>query len=157
MPNLQPYIMFALGLVVFIKGSDWFIDAVIWIARVLKIPDQLSVPPWSASTTLPETTVSAGAALIGNTEIALGNALGSIACNTGLILAIIIFSRPRLRDRGKLQKRRSLNDPADPDFYDRLCFWRNIKGSRLFLMGVLALYLYHNVRESLASRKTNMT
>ena len=156
MPNLQPYIMFALGLVMIIKGSDWFIDAVIWIARVLKIPDLIiGATLVSICTTLPETTVSAGAALIGNTEIALGNALGSIACNTGLILAIIIFfSRPRLRDRGKLQKNGVLlMILLILIFMIGYVFGAISRVAGCFLMGVLALYLYHNVRESLASRK----
>ncbi|MCU0823599.1 MAG: sodium:calcium antiporter, partial [Leptospira sp.] len=42
----------------------------------------------SLGTTLPEVSVSVLSALDGNPGIALGNAVGSIICDTGLILGI---------------------------------------------------------------------
>jgi cation:H+ antiporter len=45
----------------------------------------------SLGTTLPETTVSVLAALGGRPELALGNAVGSIICDTGLILGLAIL------------------------------------------------------------------
>ena len=84
-----------------IKGSDLFIDSVIWFTKITKIPDIIiGATLVSVGTTLPELMVSAGAVIHGNTEIAIGNALGSIICNTGLILAIIIIvSRPKFTNK----------------------------------------------------------
>ncbi|TCT16802.1 cation:H+ antiporter [Natranaerovirga pectinivora] len=87
-----------------IKGSDWFVDATIWIAKVLRIPNIIiGATLVSLCTTLPEAMVSTSSALKGNPDIAFGNAIGSIACNTGLILAItIILTRPTLGDKKRI-------------------------------------------------------
>jgi len=104
--NLLLYIfLFCLGLALIIKGSDWFVDSTIWIARVLKIPEFIiGATLVSICTTLPELLVSTGAALNGDTSMALGNAIGSVGCNTGLILGIVIlFSTPLLHHRSALR------------------------------------------------------
>ena len=91
-------ILFVLGLVLIIFGSDWFVDATIWIAKVFRIPDLIiGATLVSLCTTLPEFLVSTGAAMQGDTSMALGNATGSVACNTALILgSAILFSTPSL-------------------------------------------------------------
>lgn len=95
------FLLFGLGLAMIIKGSDWFIDSVIWIASVFKIPHIIiGATIVSICTTLPETLVAVTAASKGVTDIAFGNAIGSIAINTGVVLAmIIVFSRPRIENR----------------------------------------------------------
>jgi len=156
MSDLRPFIMFALGLFMIIKGSDWFVDAVVWLARALKIPDLIiGATLVSICTTLPETTVSAGAALKGNTSIALGNALGSIACNTGLVLAIIIiFAQPQLKDRAKLQKNGIFLMILLILITAIAFIFKEIpRFAGCFLLAVLAWYLYNNVRESLDTRE----
>jgi cation:H+ antiporter len=95
------FLLFGLGLAMIIKGSDWFIDSVIWIASVFKIPHIIiGATIVSICTTLPETLVAVTAAAKGVTDIAFGNAIGSIAINTGVVLAmLIVFSRPRIENR----------------------------------------------------------
>lgn len=84
-----------------IKGSDWFVEATIWIAKVLRIPNIIiGATLVSLCTTLPEAMVSTSSSLKGNPSIAFGNAIGSIACNTGLVLAVtIILSKPMIKDK----------------------------------------------------------
>ena len=81
--------LFAVGLAVICLSGDRFVDASVDIAKRLRIP-QLVVGATivSLGTTLPEILVSTGAALEGSPEIAVGNALGSIICNTALIAAL---------------------------------------------------------------------
>lgn len=87
-----PYLLFLLGFIMIIKGSDWFIDATIWIAKVLRVPNIIiGATLVSICTTLPEAMVSGRSAISGNASIAFGNALGSIACNTGFILGLTII------------------------------------------------------------------
>ncbi len=107
MQQYIPFLLFLLGLIMIIKGSDWFIDATIWIAKILKIPNIIiGATLVSLCTTLPEAMVSSSSALRGNTEIAFGNAIGSIACNTGFILALtLILSQPKITDKKKLHKK----------------------------------------------------
>lgn len=89
------YLLFILGLVIIIKGGDWFVEAAVWVAEVTGVPKMLiGATVVSLATTLPEFFVSVIAVSKGATDLGIGNALGSIICNTGLILAISILVRP---------------------------------------------------------------
>jgi len=93
-----PYILFALGLLMLIKGGDWFVDAAVWTARITGLPDVIiGATIVSIATTLPELFVSSIAAIEGHPDMAIGNALGSVICNTGLILGLTtLFSPSRI-------------------------------------------------------------
>ena len=97
---LVPILLFLLGFVCLIKGGDWFVDGASDIARRLKIPEIIvGATIVSIGTTLPEVMVSATSAVTGHGEIAYGNAIGSIICNTALISALTIAIRPSLVKR----------------------------------------------------------
>lgn len=92
---LVPVLLFIVGLVCLIKGGDWFVDASTGIAHRFHLPELLiGATVVSIGTTLPEVMVSATSALSGHGEIAYGNAIGSIICNTALIAALPILVRP---------------------------------------------------------------
>ena len=87
--------LFAVGLVLLIKGGDWFVDSATGIAKRFRVPEIIiGATVVSIGTTLPEVMVSATAAANGNGAIAYGNAIGSIICNTSLIAALTIAIRP---------------------------------------------------------------
>lgn len=97
---LIPILLFCVGLVMLIKGGDWFVDGATAIAHRFRIPEILiGATVVSIGTTLPEVMVSATSALAGHGEIAYGNAIGSIICNTSLIAAITIAIRPAKAER----------------------------------------------------------
>ena len=101
---LVPVLLFALGLVLLIKGGDWFVDGATGIAQRFHVPDLIiGATVVSIGTTLPEVMVSATSALTGHGEIAYGNAIGSIICNTALIAAITVAVRPCPVDRDSLK------------------------------------------------------
>ena len=88
-------LFFALGLVLLIKGGDWFVDGATGIARRFRLPDIIvGATVVSIGTTLPEVMVSTTGALLGQGAMAYGNAIGSIICNTALIAAISITCNP---------------------------------------------------------------
>ena len=88
---LVPVLLFAVGLVLLIKGGDWFVDGATDIAAHFHVPDLIiGATVVSLGTTLPEVMVSATSAVSGHGEIAYGNAIGSIICNTALIAAITV-------------------------------------------------------------------
>lgn len=92
---LIPVLLFCVGLIFLIKGGDWFVDGATGIARRFHLPELLiGATVVSIGTTLPEVMVSATSALSGHGEIAYGNAIGSIICNTALIAAITVAIRP---------------------------------------------------------------
>ena len=89
------YVLLIVGFALLIKGGDWFVDAAVSIAKRLKLPEVLiGATVVSIGTTLPEVMTSAMGAASGAGEIAYGNAIGSIICNTSLIAAITIAIKP---------------------------------------------------------------
>ena len=92
--------MFAVGVVLLIKGGDWFVDGAVGIAKRFRVPEIIiGATVVSIGTTLPEVMVSVTAAVNNNGAIAYGNAIGSIICNTSLIAALTIAIRPAPVDR----------------------------------------------------------
>ena len=88
-------LLFAVGLVLLIKGGDWFVDGAVGIAKRFRLPDiVVGATVVSIGTTLPEVMVSTTGALAGSGAMAYGNAIGSIICNTALIAAISITCNP---------------------------------------------------------------
>ena len=87
--------MFALGVLLIVKGGDWFVDAATWMAAASGLPQFLiGATVVSMATTLPEVIVSTMAAAEGSTDMAIGNAIGSVTANTGLIMAISLVFMP---------------------------------------------------------------
>lgn len=95
METLISVLLFAVGLVLLIKGGDWFVDGATGIATRFHLPDiVVGATVVSIGTTLPEVMVSATGALQGQGSMAYGNAIGSIICNTALIAAISVACNP---------------------------------------------------------------
>lgn len=92
MSALVVVLLFLLGLALVIKGGDFFVDAATWIAEVSGIPKFLiGATIVSLATTLPELLVSLMAAAEGSIGIAVGNAVGSVTANVGLIMGISVL------------------------------------------------------------------
>ena len=92
---LVPVLLFVLGLILLIKGGDWFVDGSVELAHRLHVPELIiGATVVSIGTTLPEVLVSATGAIEGHGGIAYGNAIGSVICNTALISALTFAIRP---------------------------------------------------------------
>ncbi|MBU1696291.1 MAG: sodium:calcium antiporter, partial [Proteobacteria bacterium] len=71
------------------KGADWMIDGVVNLAKRTGIPKiVIGATIISLGTTMPEAFVSVMAAIMGNPGLALGNGVGSIIADTGLIFGL---------------------------------------------------------------------
>ena len=101
---LVPVLLFIAGLLCLIKGGDWFVDGATGIARRFRLPELLiGATVVSIGTTLPEVMVSTTSAIGGHGEIAYGNAIGSVICNTALVAAVTLAVRPGKVDRAALR------------------------------------------------------
>lgn len=94
-PTWLNAVLFIVGLVLIIKGGDWFVDSASWIAEVLGVPKfVIGATIVSIATTLPEMIVSIAATIKGNVDMAAGNAIGSVTANTSIILGLFILVMP---------------------------------------------------------------
>ncbi|MBO4467690.1 MAG: calcium/sodium antiporter [Clostridia bacterium] len=93
-------LLFILGLVLVVKGGDYFVDAASWIAEVSGIPKLIiGATVVSIATTLPEMLVSVMAAYEKKVDMSIGNAVGSVTANIGLIMAISLIFMPGIIKR----------------------------------------------------------
>lgn len=160
------YLLFAVGIVLIVKGGDWFVDGAVWVAEVTRIPRFIiGATIISVATTLPEIIVSTIAAVDGHkilvsgigdyiaasqdkVGMAIGNGIGSVICNTAMILAIGIIFMPIAIKR--------------KDFAPKAClliaalaalFLLSMNGSftlvgAAILMLIFALYIFENIRSA---------
>lgn len=132
-------LLFAVGLVMLVRGGDWFVDSASGIARRFHLPELLiGATVVSIGTTLPEVMVSAQGAMAGSGGMAYGNAVGSIICNTSLIAALTIAIKP-----GKVD-RKSMLLPVSfffgvAVFYMVVAYWM---GEFTRLAGIILLVLF---------------
>ena len=86
-------VIFVVGLVLIIKGGDWFVDSASWFAEATGIPKfVVGATVVSFATTLPELLVSVRAAMNGSAQLAIGNAIGSVTANTTLIMGVSLVA-----------------------------------------------------------------
>lgn len=140
-------VLFIIGLVLLIFCGDWFVDGATGIARKFHIPELIiGATVVSIGTTLPEVMVSADAAIKGQGATAYGNAIGSIICNTALILAITIAVKPSKVDK------KSLKTPVIFFFVAALIYVLNAYifkrfslASGIIMLAIFAIYMVYTV------------
>ncbi len=88
------FVILIASFVLLFKSADYFVESAVGIAYHLKLPKLIvGIVIVGFATTAPEISVSAISSFAGKPEIAFGNALGSVLCNTGAALGLAaIFS-----------------------------------------------------------------
>ena len=81
--------LLALGFVMLVKGSDWFVDGAAGIAAKFRIPQIIiGLTIVAMGTSAPEAAVSITAAMGGSADITVGNIVGSNILNVLVILGL---------------------------------------------------------------------
>lgn len=161
MPTLLIVLLFLLGVVLIVKGGDAFVDAASWIAEAFHIPKFIvGATIVSLATTLPELLVSAIAASQGKTEMAIGNAVGSVTANIGLIMGISIFCMPSVMKRSSFAFKGLLMVFAAGLLYALSSGGELLFGQSFLLLAVFAVFLLANLWDAkcaigTASRSTS--
>lgn len=92
--------LIALCMLLLAKGADWLVEEAVTLSKRSGIPKVIiGATVVSLGTTTPEAVVSVLAAFQGRPELALGNAVGSVICDTGLILGLACLISPLPLDR----------------------------------------------------------
>ncbi len=149
-------VLFICGLILIVKGGDFFVDAAAWMAEVSGIPHFLiGATVVSVATTLPELFVSCLGAARGSNAIAIGNAVGSVTANTGLIMAISIIFMPIVAKRSTYLFKSVLLILATAILYVASFGKRfSLIGSAALLI-IFAVYTYNSIKEAKSGSDTS--
>ena len=145
-------LLFALGLVLIIKGGDWFLDGAVWMAEASGVPRFIiGATIVSLVTTLPELTVSVTGVLKGQVDLAVGNAVGSVTANLGLILGISVLCLPSVVSKKQFNLKAILM-VLGAAFLALLCRGGGLAlAPSLLLFVIFAVYLGSNVVDAKTS------
>ena len=142
-------LLFVVGLVLIIKGGDWFVDSAVFIANLTGIPKFIiGATIVSVATTLPELTVSVTGVIDGELDLAVGNAVGSVTANIGLIMGISLLCMPAVIKRSQFWLKGVLMSAA------ALLLWILCKDGTLHMLPsfalfvLLAVYVWDNIRDA---------
>ena len=144
---LGTLLFFALGLVLIVKGGDLFVDAAVWIAEASGVPQFIiGATVVSLATTLPELMVSSLGVLRGEVDLAVGNAVGSVTANTGLIMGLSILCLPAVIRRREFAAKGALLLAAALALALLCRDGRLTAGSGLVLLAIFAAFGWENLR-----------
>lgn len=147
-------LLFLLGILLIVKGGDLFVDASTWIAVKSGIPKFIiGATIVSLATTLPELLTSAIAAMHGNVDIAVGNAVGSVTANLGLIMGISIVCMPSEIRRNQIAFKGILMLLACALLYALSAGGQLQAGPSMLLLVLFAIFLIENVMTARKSMK----
>ncbi len=86
---ILPFVALALSIVTLTIGANWLVEGSAKLAYRIGVPKiVVGATIVSLGTTSPEAGVSVVAALKGHSGLSLGNAIGSVICDTGLIFGL---------------------------------------------------------------------
>ncbi len=150
------FILFLVGLLFLIKGSDFFVEAASQIARNYKIPEiVIGLTLVSIGTSLPEFATDIYASIKGEAGIVVGDLVGSNITNISLVLGIAVLMLGTMPSPKLVVKRDALFMLGTFFIFAGICFMNNGTFGRiggfvmLILMGGYLLYLFKN-RDALA-------
>jgi cation:H+ antiporter len=158
-PVVVLLIIVAVMLFILTKGADILVDEAVSLSVSWGVPKMLvGATIVSLGTTLPETAVSVMAALQGEPGLALGNAIGSVICDTGLILGIAALIAPLPLPRAIINRQGWIQVGAGvlivllsiPYFSPLSAF---SSGGHLYrwvgilFLGLLAIYIWTSIRQ----------
>ena len=149
-------VLFLIGLLFLIKGSDFFVEAASQIARAYKIPEiVIGLTLVSIGTSLPEFATDVYASFKGEGGIVVGDLVGSNITNISLVLGIAVLMLGTMPSPRAVVKRDALFMLGTFFIFAGTCFMGGGNFGRIggivmiVLMGGYLLYLFKN-RDALA-------
>lgn len=146
------YVLFVVGFFVLIKGADVLVDGSASIAKKLKISSiVIGLTIVAFGTSAPEFVVNIFASAKGNTEIAIGNILGSNIANILLILGVSAIIYPLVTRKNTVWKEIPLSllaailigIMANDIFIDKAAYSGLTRSDGLALLAFFVIFLYY--------------
>lgn len=156
LPIIVLLIIIGISLYVLSKGADILVNEAVNLSLSWGIPQMIvGATIVSLGTTLPETTVSVAAAIKGNPDLALGNAIGSIITNTSLIIGAsaligsISIDRNLIKTHGRVQLMSAiLLSIVSLPFFSKEANGVITQGMGFVFIGLLVVYVLGIIKNS---------
>lgn len=104
------YLLLVIGMLLLMKGADWFVDGSASVAKRLKVPSVIiGLTIVALGTSLPEASVSITASISGNNELAISNVVGSNIFNTLVVVGCSAMISPFIMDRSIVNRDLKIN------------------------------------------------
>jgi cation:H+ antiporter len=151
---IMQYILLTAGFVLLIKGADFLIDGASSVARRFNVSDLvIGLTVVAFGTSSPELFVNIISSIKGNTEIAIGNVLGSNIANVFLILGVSSIIYPLTVGTGTVWKEIPLSllaalvlgILANDQLIDKALFSYITRVDGLVFLSFFIIFIYYSV------------
>lgn len=150
---MLPYILLIVGFVILIKGADFLVAGASSIAKRFNVSNLvIGLTVVAFGTSMPELVVNIIAGVKGNTDIAIGNVLGSNIANVFLILGISALIYPLAVSKGTVWKEIPFSLLAaivlaflvNDQFIDKRDGSALLRSDGLVLLSFFVIFLYYS-------------
>ena len=147
------YLLLLIGFVLLIKGADLFVDGSSSIAGILKIPSVIiGLTIVAMGTSAPEAAVSINAGLAGNSDISLGNIVGSNIFNLLVVIGACAVIFPAASNEDILKRDLWWNIGISALLFVLIINGGISRAEGLILLAVFLFYLGLMLRSALQNR-----
>lgn len=147
------YLLLLVGFVLLLKGADFFVDGSSSIAGILRVPSiVIGLTIVAMGTSAPETAVSITAGLAGNSDISLGNIVGSNIFNLLMVIGVSALLRPITTHKDMLRRDLWWNVAVSAVLFLLLLDGRLNRLEGVLLLAGMAAYLFIVIRSAIRDR-----
>ncbi len=147
------YLLLLVGFVLLLKGADFFVDGSSSIAGILRVPSiVIGLTIVAMGTSAPETAVSITAGLAGNSDLSLGNIVGSNIFNLLMVIGISALLRPIATHKDMLRRDLWWNIAVSAVLFLFLLDGRLSRLEGVLLLVGMAAYLFVVIRSAIRDR-----
>lgn len=152
------YLLLLIGFALLIKGADMFVDGSSSVAGIMKVPSVvIGLTIVAMGTSAPETAVSITASLAGNSDISLGNIVGSNIFNLLVVIGISAVIIPVASHKDILKRDMWWNIGISALLFLLIMDGRLGRIDGIILLCGMILYLFLVVRSALKQRTEDST
>ena len=147
------YLLLLVGFLLLLKGADFFVDGSSSIAGILRVPSiVIGLTIVAMGTSAPETAVSITAGLAGNSDISLGNIVGSNIFNLLMVIGVSALLRPITTPKDMLKRDLWWNIAVSAGLVILLLDFKLSRLEGIILLIGMTAYLFVVIRGALRER-----
>lgn len=150
---MMMYLLLLIGFVLLIKGADLFVDGSSSIAGILKVPSVIiGLTIVAMGTSAPEAAVSINAGFAGNSDISLGNIVGSNIFNLLVVIGACAVIYPATSHEDILNRDLWWNIGVSALLFFLILDGQISRVEGLILLAVFIIYIGLMIRSALKNR-----